>query len=169
LDYLFKKSTNDKSEKRLEHRAWYHTLSDWTNESASGLNKENIDTVNVTDVVVEDASDVYLVAFDEHFTRCPITKEQFETFWDDEEGGLMFRNAVRVLVRESVDPKLYEISKPTEAPDVRYVIVHKLLVMDGWMSSGKAIRLSSLQSESKQELLIAAGDDDCEDVFVIMS
>ena len=119
-------------------------------------------------IQVEEDNDVYVVPFDEQFTRCPVSKEQFETFWDDEEGGLMFRNAVKVLVTEAADANVFQLGKPTTVDEVHYCVVHKLLVMDGWVNSGKAVRLSSLSTE-KQVLVDAAGDEDEDDIFVVVA
>jgi hypothetical protein len=38
----------------------------------------------------------FIVPADEHFPRCPVSKEMFETFFDEDEGEMMFRNAAKV-------------------------------------------------------------------------
>jgi hypothetical protein len=120
----------------------------------------------------------FIVPADENFNRCPVSKEVFEMVWDDEEGAYMFRNAVRVLVTEAADPVLYKLGQPTAQPDVNYLIVHKPLVMDGWLQAGRAETLKGAilryeamgkAEEVIEALTVAAGDDeDEEDVFVIL-
>ncbi len=39
----------------------------------------------------------FIVPADEHFPRCPVSKEMFETFFDEDEGEMMFRNAAKVM------------------------------------------------------------------------
>jgi hypothetical protein len=167
LDYLFKKSSGERTEKRLEHRSWYGTVNVWMEV---GGNVDNGDDRGDSSggAALGEEEDVYVASFDEHFTRCPVSREMFETYWDDEEGGLMFRNAVKVLVTELGDKSVFAVSKPTEVDGVRYCVVHKLLVLDGWVAGGKAVRLSCFEEAgSKEKFVEAAGDDDDEDVFVI--
>lgn len=168
LDQLFKRRAVEKAEKKgLEHRPWYGTFHQWIAEglrvSRSNINDDHL----AGEGKAEEDNDIYVVSFNENFVRCPISKEPFETFWDDEEGGLMFRNAVKVLVTEERDEQLFGISKPTDVEGVRYCIVHKLLVIDGWMETRKATRLSTLESDDKEKYAEAAGEDDEEDVFVV--
>lgn len=164
---MLKKFSKENTGKKLEHRAWYSKYELWLDDNivpknAIALPEGSLDTQQ------EEDNDIYVVPFDEQFTRCPVSKEQFETFWDDDEGGLMFRNAVKVLVTEAADANIFQLGKPTSVADVRYCVVHKLLVMDGWVSNGKAVRLSSLSTE-KQDLVNAAGDEDEDDIFVIIA
>jgi hypothetical protein len=128
-----------------------------------------------------------IVPADEHFTRCPVSNEAFIPEWDEEEGDYMYRSAVKVLVTATSDPSLFELCQSTPHPLLRYAIVHQLLVMDGWLASGKAITLQAatrrLQSGSggavagdeasrKQAilaLLSAIGEEDDEDdVFIVL-
>lgn len=109
----------------------------------------------------------FVISFDENFNRCPVSRESFETFWDDDEGGLMFRNAVKVLLNESTDRALFALSKPTLSQDIRYCIVHKLLVVDGWIAEGKACALSEFFGSNRDAFIEAAGEDDENDVFVV--
>lgn len=129
-------------------------------------------------------SEEMIVPADEHFTRCPVSNEAFIPEWDDEEGDYMYRSAVKVLVAATTDDALFERCQPTAQPRLRYAIVHQLLVMDGWLSSGKAITvqeaLRKLQSGSSevdgdrrklavQALMSALGEEDDEDdVFVTL-
>ena len=147
----------------MEHRSWYVSVSLWSSEDPIGSAGMKTKIANAEE---EEDNDVYVVPFDEHFTRCPVSKELFETFWDDEEGGLMFRNAVKILVTEAADASLFEVGRATEVANIRYCIVHKLLVLDGWVLSGKALALSKVSDEMKDAYVEAAGDDDDEDVFV---
>jgi hypothetical protein len=124
-------------------------------------------------------NEIFVVPADEFFTRCPVSKEVFETVWDDEEGEFMYRNAVKVLVTEAADPSLYAQGQNTNDPTVHYVIVHKLLVLDGWLQAGRAdtlarakLRYSQSQQESNIEksnaLSRASGDDEDEDDIFVM-
>ena len=72
-----------------------------------------------------------IVPADEHFTRCPVSHETFVPEWDPEEGDYMYRNAVKVLVTQQADPRLYEDSCDTGHPAIKYAIVHQKLVMEG--------------------------------------
>jgi hypothetical protein len=138
----------------------------------------------------------YILPADEHFTRCPVSREVFECVWDDAEGEMMFRNAVKVLLTEAADPALFRVAQPvpwlqeedqggspSTAPAVRYLIVHKLLVLDPWLAAGKAVPLQDALiryktaavvggsgGQAKAERLLAAvgQDDDEDDVFVLL-
>jgi hypothetical protein len=124
-----------------------------------------------------------IVPADEHFTRCPVSNEAFIPEWDDEEGDYMYKNAVKVLVTATSDESLFDRCQPTAHEGLRYAIVHQLLVMDGWLASGKAItvqeairRLKGGSEGGGQEgqqveraLLSALGEeDDEEDVFLVL-
>lgn len=125
----------------------------------------------------------YVVPADEHFTRCPVSREVFECLWDEEEGEMMYRHAVKVLVTEAADPALYGQAQPVpwaEDAPVRYLIVHKLLVLDQWLSSGKAVPLQdaciryktsgAASGQQKADRLQSAvgEDEDEEDIFVLL-
>ena len=126
----------------------------------------------------------FIVPADEHFTRCPVSREVFEAFFDEEEGEFMYRNAARLLVTKPADSALFNLGRETEnkVPDVRYLIVHKLLVLDSLLQSGKATSLSeALQRyqaagarvpaalEVAERLRAAAGEEENEDdVFVML-
>lgn len=140
----------------------------------------------------KDAQEEYILPADEHFTRCPVSREVFECVWDGAEGEMMYRNAVKVLVTEAADPALFRLAQPvpwedgaagsSAAPPVRYLIVHKLLVLDPWLAAGKAVPLQDAliryktavnggqQGQAKADRLAAAvgQDDDEEDVFVLL-
>eukprot|EP00981_Chlorochromonas_danica_P002315 scaffold446_cov183-Ochromonas_danica.AAC.14 len=124
----------------------------------------------------------FIIPADEFFPRCPISKERFETFWDDEEGELMYRHAVKVLLTESADADLFKLARPTLAVDdsgVRYLLVHKVLVLDKWQAEGRvvtlkdaALRYEPMGERGKlfiQRMRASAGEDeDEEDVFVLL-
>jgi hypothetical protein len=115
---------------------------------------------------------------DEYFTRCPVSKEVFEDIWDYEDGDIYYRNAVKILLAEVADPQLFKNSRPTSRPSVRYCIVHKSLVLDGWLEAGRATVLRNAveryqavgQNELAADLLAAAGADEAaqDDVFVLL-
>lgn len=131
----------------------------------------------------------YIVPADEHFVRCPISHEVFRQDWDYEAGENIFHNAVKVLVTEAGDPNIVKVAQPiyadsmseeTVVQGIKYLIVHKPLVMDRWLSEGKAKTLLEVLRHLKEQqhstyaidlvdrLLQAAGDEDEEDVFVIL-
>jgi hypothetical protein len=180
---LTKKEIHRKQELANERvcRQWYCTSNQWVTDF-SALNQGNINK-NVVTTQSNGHGDgatteEFVVPADEYFTRCPVSTEVFETVWDEDEGAFMYRNAVKVLVTEKADVKLFKLSKPTDVPDVQYMIVHKLLVMDGWLESGRAetLRGASLRyeamgkgKETAEALTAAAGDDeDGDDVFVML-
>lgn len=117
---------------------------------------------------------------DEFFTRCPVSKERFESFWDDEEGELMFRHAVKVLVTESAEGELFRLGRPCpHESSVRYLVVHKLLVLDKWLAEGRAVSLRDAKQRYEhvegrgqsyvQRLVSASGEEQDEgDIFVYL-
>ena len=127
----------------------------------------------------------YVLAADEHFTRCPVSREVFECIWDDEEGEMIYRHAAKVLVTEAADPALFQLAQPiawetATTNQVRYLIVHKVLVLDQWISSGRAVPLLDAVMRYKsmpgptgvakaEQLQNAIGEEDDEDdVFVLL-
>lgn len=120
----------------------------------------------------------YIVPADEHFVRCPVSKETFDKVWDDCEGGLMYRNAVKVLVTEVANKKLYDLGFSTSVEGIHYMIVRKPLIVDGWIASGLSASLQETiqryQAMGKDKISIqrlesAAGDDaGSEDTFVML-
>ena len=136
--------------------------------------------------------DEYLVPADEFFTHCPVSREVFERLWDPEEGEFMFPNAARVLVTHDADAGLFKLGQPIQWMDhpsessteyqqqrscsVRYLIVHKLLVLDQWLDTGKAVtvkeailRYERIGSHKASLLRNACSeDDDEEEVFVLI-
>lgn len=127
------------------------------------------------------AKKVFVVPADDAFTRCPVSKEVFENFWDQEEGEFMFRNAAKVLVTQAADENIFRVGQPTLHANVRYCILHKLLVLDGLIANGRADTfrqataryLSAGTAAAKDkavELAAAVGNDDNqEDLFVMLS
>ena len=141
----------------------------------------------VSSAVAADAADAALdpevsVPADENFTRCPVSREVFETQWDEDEGEFVYKGAVRVLIPEgggAEDERLYRLGRPTAHEAVRYLIVHKRLVLDGWSSNGRAASLRSVveryevmgrgREEPAVAALLAAADGEDEDnIFVII-
>jgi len=127
--------------------------------------------------------DEMVVPADENFPRCPISKEVFENVWDDELGDLMYRNAVKVLVARDNDD-IFKLGKPTNHPYFSYMIVHKLLVLDRWLSGDKVesvkvcierLKASTNDEDAKRSLIEAIvlaseeEDEDEEDVYVFIS
>ncbi len=140
-----------------------------------------------------DTEEVYVVPADEYFVRCPISREVFEQKWDSEEGEHMFRHAVKVLVTEAADASVFSLGRPTSQSGIRYLIVHKTLVMNGWLEQGRAdtLRNAKLRYLGQQQLLLqqtqaqqsqtaqaagdkcvsltaAAEDEDEDDIFVML-
>ena len=177
---------NRKQEQANERvcRQWYCTVLQWItdfsalagsnsngNSHGQGSAPSGPGSSNMT-------TEEFVVPADEHFTRCPVCKEVFETVWDEDEGAFMYRNAVKVLVTEIADSALYSLALPTEQDGVQYMIVHKLLVLDGWLQSGRAETLTGAtlryeamgkKSDTATALAAAAGDDeDADDVFVML-
>jgi len=209
------------------HREWYCTASQWATDfntatSATLIASDtsgSIASVNAAGATATGSSALfssssaaaaadtanvqYVVPADEHFTRCPISKEVFEVVWDAEEGEMMYRNAVKVLVTPNADAQLYEQAQPLEdlfdvgggeaeassnqgpASSMRYLIVHKLLVLDQWLMSGKAATVrdailrytgvegmytstSPGEEKIKQLLHAVADEDEQDDTFVIL-
>lgn len=121
----------------------------------------------------------YIVPADEHFVRCPISKETFEKSWDDEEGDWMYRNAVKVLVTEAANKHVYDVGQPTSVEGIKYVVVRKPLIVDGWLATGQAapfqeaiqryqamgkdpVRIVQLENAANQEI------GNMEDFFVML-
>ena len=207
---LKKKKENNNNKDIRESREWYCRLGQWISDFNSLTTKS--DPSNPTSSSMNNKpsssaagsssnrsgpsgaksgggsnSEEFIVPADENFIRCPISREAFATIWDDEEGEMMLRNAVKVLVTEAADPDLFKLAKPIQLEEsdleeaiahIRYMIVHKLIVMDRWLAEGKASTLKDaiLRYESLGErgakmiesLQIAADDEDDEDIFVIL-
>lgn len=210
------KENNSKDGKR-ESREWYCALDNWVTDF-DALNRKNSQLNNKENEVNQQSSsssgtassggggaggkgssgssstntnDEFILPADENFTRCPISREVFATVWDDEEGEMMFRNAVKVLITEAADAVLYKLAKPIPPDSIensrninidhyRYMIVHKLLVMDRWLAEGKAAtvkeaiqRYESLGDKAQariEAMKVAAGEDEEEfdDVFTVL-
>jgi hypothetical protein len=183
--FLDKKEALRKGEGVRTFRQWYCTSAQWiTNfsELGDGVSGSSSSApgegASSSGAAAASSQEEYIVAADEFFDRCPVSKEKFDMIWDDEEGSYMFRNAVRVLVTEAADAALFKLGQPTDEPGINYLIVHKPLVMDGWLQQGRAETLKGAimryegmgrSAEKNQQLVAAAGDDDDdEDVFVIL-
>lgn len=179
---LTKKDIARKQEQLNERvcRQWYCTVTQWVTDFSALSSGGNYKNQNPLPQGSDPGAPMeeFVVPADEHFTRCPVSKEVFETVWDEDEGAFMYRNAVKVLVTEAADVSLYRLALPTDQSAVKYLIVHKLLVLDGWLQSGRAetLRGAALRYEAMgrgpevgQTLEAAAGDDeDADDVFVML-
>mmetsp|Transcript_22897 Transcript_22897/g.23123 ORF Transcript_22897/g.23123 Transcript_22897/m.23123 type:complete len:804 (+) Transcript_22897:150-2561(+) len=189
LDTLFVR--NRGKQRKDEHRdcrSWYCTIPQWVSDF-SALTQFNSKSVSDTGALTgggggegegEDSDEEMVVPADEQFPRCPVSNEAFLQEWDGEEGDYVYRNAVKILVTMSADPDMFRLSKPvssvpTVGEEVRYAIVHKHLVLDHWVSSGKVISLKEYVKRLKSEdrgseasaMAVAAGEDeDEEDVYV---
>jgi hypothetical protein len=124
-----------------------------------------------------DEDEEMVVPADENFARCPVSNEVFQTVWDDEEGDVMYRNAVKVLLTEEADADLYAVSQNTSQPGVRYALVHKRMALDGWLAAGKAVCLKDAMALRRKQPTglqlpdyAKAGnvDEDEDDVFVVL-
>lgn len=160
----------------VKRRPWLQSISLWTGSGArsqddkpSSLSKDSTKSGTVEE---------YIVPADENFVRCPITKEAFEKFWDDNEGEFMYRNAVKLLLTAHVDDYIYSLGRPTNSSDVRYMIVRKPLLVDSWIDSGKATTLPEAiklyRSMGRDETFLndlfrGSGEtDEYDDVFVLL-
>lgn len=197
LDALFVKNEHKQHQRegKMTFRQWYCKESQWltdfgsltvSGDTAGGDRNEmrGGSTWRGGEGATDEASSSDLemvVPADEHFTRCPVSHETFVPEWDPEEGDYMYRNAVKVLVTEDADYDLYEECHATSHPTIRYAIVNQKLVMDGWLSAGKAATLSdvlkkigekysggasNVGSAIKRALSTAADDEDPDDIFV---
>jgi hypothetical protein len=199
LDALFAKHQHKQHqrESKMTFRQWYCRESQWLTDFGSlrvsgdtGADDKSAAQggwkagAGAIEGGVEDSSATDLemvVPADEHFTRCPVSHEAFVPEWDPEEGDYMYRNAVKVLVTEDADYDLFEECQETSHPAIRYAIVHQKLVMEGWLSAGKAATLSDtlkrvgekysggasgVGSAIREALSTAADDEDPEDIFV---
>ncbi len=168
-------------------REWNCTLEQWVTNFGE-LKKVQV-VSNQIGTSTSNGDEEYIVPADEHFVRCPISHEIFQQDWDYEAGENIFHNAVRVLVTEAGDPNILKVAETifVDTPSgistvdgVKYLIVHKPLVMDRWLAEGKAKTLLEVLQHLKEQqhstfaidlidrLVQAAGDDDEEDVFVIL-
>ncbi len=191
-DYLERKKLlqrrRDGSSLVREYREWYCSRTQWIsdfNALSGGGGKEGAATGGSSGSggeLVAAAAEEFVVPADESFTRCPVSKEVFECTFDEEEGEMMFLNAVRVLVPEPSAAAagdigaLFRLGRPTEESTVHYLIVHQLLVLDSWLAQGLAASLrkaverlehTSGGADIVTRLRRAAGDDESEDdIFV---
>ena len=204
LDILFVKNSERVRKAAIGERtsrAWYCTVNQWVSDfnsltvqgsthpgggkdsgTAPGSAAPGMQRLTSTDGLNEDEERILLG--DENFLRCPVSKEVFEFIWDDEESQIYYRNAVKVLVTAVADPDIYTKCFPTLRAEVRYCIVHTKLVLDEWLSCGKAATLRNAmlryQAISKNEvvtnLLAAVGlsvpfneeNDDLDNIFVLL-
>lgn len=156
--YLARKEAIRKKEAMGEkvYRSWYLPLSVWLGDTEAG------DRLGLLGAVLGETAatdEVFVVPADEYFTRCPISREVFEPIWDNDEGEYMYRNAAKVYLTSGSDPSLYSLGRPTTGsrPDVVYIIVHKLLVLNGWLETGKADTLRRAKQRYMQTLSAGIG------------
>lgn len=184
-----KKLMKKKSDrKEPQNREWFCTLPQWiTNFQSKVLGATGADVTSsgqpggsssgatVASAVIAEAAEEFVIPADENFTRCPISGEVFQAIWDDEEGEMMYRNAVKVLLPPGSEPNLYHMARPVDgagaSTGIKYMIVHKLFVVDKWLQERKAMPLSDLPTEEllTQQLKEAAGEEDAEDIFVLLN
>lgn len=182
--FLEKKKVLAKAGKQREYREWYCTIDQWVSDF-NALNLKNKPVEESKTVVPGETTEEFILPADENFVRCPFSNEAFEKFFDNTEGEFMYRNAVKVLVTESGNPSIYKQGKPAidneseeEIDGLRYVIVNKILIVDRWIQEGKASTLKDALSRYgsiggsavflMEKLRSAAGEEDPEDVFVIL-
>lgn len=118
-----------------------------------------------------------VVPADENFSRCPVSKELFETIWDEEIGDYMFRNAVKVLIAPQCE-EYFALGQPTTSSFFRYIIVHKHLVLDQWITDMKIesvkecvfrLRAAGASRDLVSAIVDASEEDEDEvDVFVMI-
>ena len=193
-----------------ESREWYCSCSQWVSDfnslsakgvlltgaaasitSAPALSSSGSRATGGAAAEEEGDGEEYIVPADEHFTRCPISKEMFETTFDAVEGAMLCRNAVKVLIAppsllgssaasvvaagDMDTAAVYNLGRPTEdEPEVHYCIVHKF-VLDRWLARGQAASFANALERYRQsgggdqvvELLKRAAEaEDEEDLFV---
>lgn len=180
---LTKKEASRKREISGEkvYRNWFATCAQWVSDF-NALGRDNEAPLYAkSGQGSEEVKRVSVVPADDTFTRCPVSKEVFDTFWDQEEGEFMFRNAAKVLVTQAADENIFKISQPTSHPNVRYCILHKLLVLDGLIANGRADSLrqatarylstgTSATKEKVAELEASIGNNENhDDIFVLLS
>ena len=121
-------------------RSWYVSITYWITRSEhshiSMINKDEKSSHRNNESNDNNDNEEYIVPADEYFVRCPISKEQFEKIWDENEGEYMYRNAVKILVTQKANTMIYELGKPTNHSLIHYLIVRKPLIVDNWLSEG---------------------------------
>lgn len=126
----------------------------------------------------EDVSQEYSVLADELFTRCPVSRERFVSTFDEDNGELWYKHAVKVFVSAAADVTVFNLGKDTIHPKIRYVIVNKPLVLDNWIETGKAAKFSNTirryenmggeYGEKIEDLKTAAAEEDEDMCFVML-
>ncbi len=107
---------------------------------------------------------LYTVPADENFVRCPVSKNLFTQKWDDDEGEMLYTNAVKVFVTAAADPAIFNLAQPIESDDdgmdddsVRYLLVDKKLVLTPWLENGKAAPVQDALERYQTMLLSVEG------------
>jgi hypothetical protein len=165
----------------ISRRDWYQGSSSWVSNLGSAQRENDSGDGSASGKAGSSAADdrEFIVPADEHFTRCPVSKEVFETTWNEDEGEFMYRHAARVLVTAASDSAVFKLGRATSEPDVRYVIAHKLLVVNEWVSSGRATSLTEAArryeamrrptaARDVEQLRRAAGGEADDYVFVML-
>lgn len=158
-------------------RSWYHANYLWIGKDSNILHEKE-DCDEIISSSTHALEEVFVIPADENFVRCPLSHETFEKFFDDEEGELMYRHAVKVLVTEVANKDVYNLGKSTISENVRYLIVRKPLIVDAWLQAGTAVTLNEAiqryqlmgrDQASIDKLIKAAGEEeDGDDIFVIL-
>jgi hypothetical protein len=136
------------------YRQWFCSVKIWTSNiklgtttglGASSMMKDkstlSSNSSNDSTNTAKSSTKKFICTADDLFVRCPISKEAFETVWDQSRGELIYINTVKVYLNDKCDEKLYKLAQlasTSATNNVKYMIVHKLLVMDGWISDGRA-------------------------------
>ncbi len=171
-EFLRKNKTSSR-----QSRQWYCTVDQWITEFDSlTTNKHGSITAESQNNAV--ALEQFVVPVDEDFPRCPISGEPFVRS-EDEDGEELYRDAVKVLVTPRT-PHIFEKSHPLghmmdDIDSMRYMIVHKTLVMDSWLREGKSTTLEEVFKHPSccglnRDLLKKAATDEQDDdeIFVMV-
>lgn len=170
--------------KQREHRELYCTIEQWVSDfNALNLKNKPTEESKQGNTAPGEAVEEFIIPADENFVRCPFSHESFDKFFDNVEGCFMYRNAVKVFVSNNSNSAIYQKGKPAMDPDtddeiegLRYLVVHKPLIVDQWIQEGKATtleeaiqRFESLGDGALAEKLKqAAGEEDLEDIFFVV-
>jgi hypothetical protein len=88
-DFILQKKDIQKKKENLGEkisRPWFSSAKLWTKNYSKAEKMKKDDATEI-----QSSSKINCVLADEYFTRCPISKEVFETFWEDSEGEFMYR------------------------------------------------------------------------------
>ena len=139
-------------------RDWYCTADEWSDhrvaqrvtaeleaqkdkEDSGKGKKEKKGTGSIT---VPGYSEEGNVLEDDHFPRCPISKDKFLRKFDEDEGETLFLRACKVFVTAGADVAVYKLGQPTAHPDIRYVVVSRPLVLLAWLEEGRCASVKEI-------------------------